>query len=165
MCTNMPYTVTFCNCFQCNDGNRSIGEDDINLTFSVGGTKKGHVIKIFPHAGRNDSGYDLRCENGSFSEVFCHPYLQKSVICCQIMEYINSVTDPSLQQQYSRLLHGRDGTTPYSLTLEYTATVTPCSDSGIQRYMVAAHQEYYRYGYTDGGPGSKNRLGLPIFKY
>lgn len=93
-----------------------------------------------------------------FDELGCNPFLTTAIISQQILEYVDNIsTDDdfraNLKSHYDRFL-GRtlnSSTSYYILKMEYTVTITPSPDSGIEKYMIASHKQYYKHSVTDGG--------------
>ena len=137
-------------------------EECKDLIFSVGGKVKGHPFKLQLPEGR--PVFFMPADNDvSFADVGCCPLLTVDIISRQVMDYIKNLPsdahdEDDLRKLYYRFLKPLPFSyKKYIFKMEYTVTITPPSDSGLKRYVIGCHRQYYKYRYSDGGPISKER--------
>ena len=127
-----------------------------DFSFSVGGKIKGCEFTISVMSGKI---LFIPANSFSLENSGCHPSLCVHTLSEQIMDYARNLTADSnapLRTHYLRFLKG-SLEYKYTLKMEYTATITPATDSGLQRYIIGCHKEYYKYVHSDGGPNTNAR--------
>ena len=145
-------------------GRGSLDPKDEDLTFSVGGKMKGHQFTVSVDERKI---LFIPANSVSFETVGCHPFLCMNTLSQQIMDYVRNLPrnddecSPSLRTQYLRFLKGSPEH-KYILKMQYTATITPGTDSGLQRYTIGCNKAYYKYAHSDGGPNTKARYNCNV---
>ena len=138
-----------------------------DFSFSVGGRIKGHT---FTMSIVDRKILFLPADSVSFENVGCHPFLCMNTVSQQIIDYLRNLpcnedeSTPSLRSHYFRYMKGSPEH-QYILKMQYTATITPGTDSGLQRYTIGCHKAYYKYTHSDGGPNTNARYNCNVPNY